>query len=72
MKSNISNTDGTVRILLSILLASLYIIGIISGVEGIILLAIAAILMMTAFINFCPVYYFIGILTKNKIFSHKK
>lgn len=64
MKKNLNNTDKTIRTLLSIALAVLYITGIVSGITGIILMVIATFLLITAFVRFCPVYHLLGISTK--------
>lgn len=64
MKKNLNNTDKTVRTLLAILLAALYITRIVSGIPGIILMVIATFLLITAFVRFCPVYHLLGISTK--------
>lgn len=66
MKANINNTDKTIRILLAILLVVLYIAGVVSGTLGIILLIVAIVLLLTALINFCPVWQLLGINTRKK------
>ncbi len=66
MKSNIGTTDKIVRILLAIVIAVLYFTKVISGTPGIILLALGVILLLTALINFCPIWAMLGINTKKK------
>ena len=56
MKKNMGNIDRTVRIILAIVIAVLYFTNIVGGIVGIVLLAIAAIFLLTSFINFCPLY----------------
>ena len=58
-KSNISQGDKLIRITLSI---SLAIIGYFTAVYW--LLIIAAIVLVTALINFCPIYTIFGFSTK--------
>ncbi|MEO9021193.1 MAG: DUF2892 domain-containing protein [Ginsengibacter sp.] len=66
MKSNIGFIDKTVRILIAALVLVLYFTNVISGIPAIILFIVAAILLITAFINFCPIWHFLGISTKKK------
>ena len=66
MKANIGSIDKTVRILLAALVVVLYFTNVISGTLAIILFIVAAILLVTAFINFCPIWHFLGISTKTK------
>jgi zinc transporter ZupT len=66
MKANLHDVDKVARIILAIVVAVLYFTGIISGNVAIILSVIAALLVVTVFINFCPIYHFLGISTKKK------
>lgn len=66
MKSNIGSTDKIIRILLAIVIAVLYFTKVISGTTGIILLALGVILLLTALINFCPIWAMLGINTEKK------
>ena len=66
MKANIGTTDRTVRILIATLILVLYFTNIISGTIAIILFIVAAILLITSFLNFCPIWRFLGISTKRK------
>lgn len=59
--------DKAIRVVFSIAVALLYVTNIISGVTAIVLGVVAIILMATVFINFCPIYHFLGISTKKKI-----
>ncbi|TAM97510.1 MAG: DUF2892 domain-containing protein [Chitinophagaceae bacterium] len=71
MKTNIGLVDRGLRIFLSILLVDLYLKHTISGMIGIVLLAIPVFFFITSFIGYCPVYYFFRISTKKKdIQSH--
>lgn len=63
MKKNMGNVDRAVRVVLAIIIAALYFTGTISGTLGIILLAFAAIFVLTSFISFCPLYAPFGINT---------
>lgn len=66
MKLNISKEDKIVRLLLAILLIVLFLTKTIAGTAGVVVLAVAAILILTALVNFCPIYHFLGISTRKK------
>ncbi|MEO6705047.1 MAG: DUF2892 domain-containing protein [Ginsengibacter sp.] len=66
MKSNIGTTDKLVRILIAAMVLVLYFTRIISGGFAIILLIVSAILLITVFVNFCPIWHLLGISTKKK------
>ncbi|HET7117352.1 MAG TPA: DUF2892 domain-containing protein [Hanamia sp.] len=66
MKANIGSIDRIVRIFIAALILVLYFTNVISGTLAIILFIVAAILFITAFINFCPIWHFLGISTKKK------
>jgi len=69
MKANIGNTDKLIRIIVAIVLGTLYLTNTVSGVLGIIVLVFAIILVATSVISFCPIYPVLGINTcslKNK------
>ncbi|MBX7108484.1 MAG: DUF2892 domain-containing protein [Chitinophagales bacterium] len=66
MKSNVSNADRIVRILVAVVVAALYFTNLISGTTAIILIIIGAVLLLTSLINFCPLYYVLGLSTRKK------
>lgn len=66
MKRNMGTTDKILRISGAALLIVLYITKILSGTPGIIALVLAAILIVTSFIGFCPLYLPFGINTRKK------
>ena len=67
MKKNVGTIDKVIRVLLAVVVAILYFTHVISGTLGIILLAVAAILILTTVIGFCPIYWPFNIRTnKNK------
>lgn len=57
------NADRVIRVLLAAIIALLYFTNTISGTLGIILLALAAVFLLTSFISFCPLYAPFGIST---------
>lgn len=61
MKINIGKFDRVIRIILAALISTLYITGVISGTLGVVLLIAGGILLVTALINFCPLYSIIGV-----------
>lgn len=66
MKSNLASTDRVIRIILALVAAALYFFNVTSGTLGIVLVAGGAVLAITSFINFCPLYAILGISTKSK------
>lgn len=63
MKKNMGTTDRTVRILLAILMSSLYFTNTVTGAFGIILLVLAIVFLLTSFVSFCPLYAIFGFST---------
>ncbi|WP_461588211.1 YgaP family membrane protein [Winogradskyella sp.] len=63
MKKNLGAIDRGVRILIAAVVATLFFTNIISGVLGTVLLVVAAVLLLTSFISFCPLYAPFGIRT---------
>lgn len=61
MKINMGKFDRVIRILIAALTSTLYITGVISGVLGVVLLIVGGVLLVTAVVNFCPLYSIIGI-----------
>ena len=68
MKKNISSADRITRMIIAAVIAVLYFTGTITGTWGIVLMVAAGIVLLTGIINFCPVYYTLGINT-NRIKS---
>lgn len=63
MKTNMGNTDRIVRFIISALLVILYFTNVITGTLGIILLALAGVLLFTSLISYCPLYTLTGFNT---------
>ncbi|MBE9489758.1 MAG: DUF2892 domain-containing protein [Bacteroidetes bacterium] len=66
MKKNMGGLDRIIRIIIAIVVAALYYTETISGNLGIVLLVVAAVFLLTSFINFCPLYTVLGINTGKK------
>lgn len=56
-------TDKAIRIIIAIVIATLFYTGEISGILGIVLLVLAVVFALTSFISFCPLYVLFGINT---------
>jgi len=66
MKKNIGTIDKIVRIILALVIFALYYFHVIIGVLAIVLLVVAALLILTSLISFCPIYWPFGIRTNKK------
>ncbi|GAB5524419.1 MAG: DUF2892 domain-containing protein [Roseivirga sp.] len=66
MVKNMSKADGIVRIIVALTIAGLWYAEVISGTLLIVLGVVAAIFIVTGFINFCPLYAAFGIRTRAK------
>ncbi len=66
MKKNVGTIDKTIRILIAVVLVVLYFTHVISGVLGIILLALSAVLVVTSLLSFCPIWQVLGLRTTKK------
>lgn len=64
MKKNMGSTDKTIRLLLAAVFVVLFFTGMVSGVLGYILLALAAIFALTSLVGFCPLYALVGFSTR--------
>ena len=63
MKKNVASWDRIVRVVLGIVLLALYLTNAVSGVLGIVLMVVGAVLLATAIIGFCPLYHLLKINT---------
>ncbi|OYX25308.1 MAG: hypothetical protein B7Z06_07460 [Flavobacteriales bacterium 32-35-8] len=63
MKKNMGDLDRGIRIVIAIAIAVLYFTKTIEGTLAYILMAFSAILVLTSFISFCPLYLPLGINT---------
>jgi hypothetical protein len=66
MKKNMGSADRIIRLVLAAVMAGLFLGHAVTGTFGIILLALAAIFLLTSLINFCPLYVPLGINTCKK------
>lgn len=63
MKKNMGSMDKIVRIILALIVVALYYFGVIEGTLAYVLLALAAIFVLTSLISFCPLYAPFGMST---------
>jgi len=66
MKSNLGTTDKIIRIIIALVIGVLYFTNNINGYIGTILLIVAIILVLTVLINFCPLYFLLGLRSNKK------
>jgi len=63
MKKNMGTADRALRLIIAILLITLFVTENITGTLGIVLIALAVVFVLTSFISFCPLYTLFGITT---------
>jgi hypothetical protein len=67
MKKNVGSVDTIIRIVLAAAIAGLYFGGFVHGKIAMVLAALAAILLITGVVGFCPLYVPLGISTRKKV-----
>lgn len=63
MKKNMGSTDRFIRIFIAVALLTTFYTDTVTDVLGYIMLAVAAILILTTFVSFCPLYTLFGVNT---------
>jgi Protein of unknown function (DUF2892) len=63
MKKNMGSADRVIRVLLAAVFAVLYFTGIVPGTIGLVLVALAAVFVLTSLVSFCPLYTIVGLNT---------
>ena len=66
MKKNMGTIDRVIRILVAVVIIALYFMGEISGTAAIVLLAFAAVFILTSFMSVCLLYLPFGLSTIGK------
>ncbi len=66
MKKNVISLDKVIRILIAAGIVVLFLMNVISGTLGIVLLVVAGVLVLTSLLGFCPLYWLLGISTLKK------
>lgn len=57
------NIDRGIRIVIALLLGTLYFTNTITGTLGLVLLIVSVVFVLTSLISFCPLYTLLGIKT---------
>ena len=63
MKTNMGSLDRIIRILLAAVMSVLYFTSSVTGVLGIVLIAVSGIFVITGLVGFCPHYTLVGFNT---------
>lgn len=63
MKKNMGNADRIIRVLIAVIIATLYFTNVIPGTLGIVLMVLAGVFVLTSLISFCPLYAPFGLST---------
>lgn len=63
MKKNMGGTDRIIRSIVALAVVALYYFKVIDGTLAYILLALAAVFLLTSFVSFCPLYTLFGAST---------
>lgn len=63
MKKNMGNADRIIRLLVAAAITILFFANIITGTFGIVLLALAAVFVLTSLAGVCPIYTILGLNT---------
>jgi hypothetical protein len=63
MKKNMGSIDKVIRLLLAVVFILLFVFNTVTGIFGYVLLALAAIFILTSLVSFCPLYAIFGIKT---------
>jgi hypothetical protein len=66
MKKNMGSADKLIRTIVAIVAVVLYALEIVTGTWGYVMLAVAAIFLLTSFMSFCPLYVPLGLNTGKK------
>ncbi|MCF8366945.1 MAG: DUF2892 domain-containing protein [Bacteroidales bacterium] len=63
MKKNMGTADKIIRLIVAALFVALYFTDTVTGIASYILLALAAIFVLTSLVSFCPLYTIFGLRT---------
>jgi hypothetical protein len=66
MKKNVGTIDKAIRLVVAVLVVVLYFTHVITGMLAVVLLALAAIFVVTSLISLCPIWLALGISTRKK------
>jgi len=71
MKKNVGTIDKVIRIVFAMAVIALFLTNVITGVLGIVLLAVSAILVITSMVGVCPLYIVMGLNSAEKTINRK-
>lgn len=57
------SVDRLIRLIIAVVLGSLYYNGTISGTLGIVAVVVSVVFLLTSFVSFCPLYTVLGVNT---------
>lgn len=63
MKKNMGTADRIIRIIIAAIMIGLFFTNVVTGTWGYVMIAVAAIFLLTSVISFCPLYLLFGIKT---------
>ncbi len=66
MKENLSFFDKGVRVTIALIVVTLFLTNVISGLLAYILLALSAVFVFTSMVSFCPIYSIFKISSKKQ------
>ena len=66
MKQNMGVADRIIRLIVAAFITFLFLNETITGITGIVLMALAFVFLLTSFISFCPLYTLFGLSTTTK------
>ena len=66
MKKNMGSADRLIRTIIALIIVVLFLMNYLPGTLGIVLMVIAAILVLTSLVSFCPLYAIFGFSTAPK------
>ena len=66
MKKNIGTVDKVIRILIAVVVVTLYFTNVISGTLAIVLLVLSAVLVVTSLVSICPLYLLFSLSSRKK------
>lgn len=66
MKKNMGIADRVIRVIVALVILTLYLMEVITGTLGIVLLALGGVFVLTSIMGVCPLYIPFGISTCKK------
>jgi hypothetical protein len=63
MKKNMGTADRIIRVVLAVILGTLYFTGTVTGTIGLVLVVLAVVFLATSLVSFCPLYTLVGLST---------